>query len=127
MSRKSKEELGIEIPASEISNESNEQILLKFEDLTVSRTPSNTIKISKTLGGISDHTYRMFASGGQKYWYLYKDGQPALDTGNQNGNRAFLWEGNLDPGLYTLGTGPTVKDISKHRIPGRGYQIMFRV
>ncbi len=104
-----------------------EQVILKFEDLVISKTNSGTIVIDKKLGGISDHTYRMFASGGQKDWILYKENEPYFDTGSQHGNRSFHWEGILEPGLYTLSTGPLVKDFSKHRVPGRGYQITFRV
>lgn len=128
MSRKRMEDEsqeGIELVQEQ--SQVTEQVILKFEDLTVSRTESGTIKISKLLGGISDHTYRMFAAGGQKDWILYKENEPYLDTGSQHGNRSFTWEGLLDSGLYTLSTGPLVKDFSKHRVPGRGYQISFRV
>lgn len=114
-------------------------LLLKFEDLTISQKQvfqkdgsdcsiSYMTIIDKKTGGISDHTYNMFASGEQKNWYLYRENEPALSN-DQKGNRPFHWEGVLTPGLYTFGTGP-VPDFSKpkkSRIPGRGYQVKFRI
>lgn len=114
-------------------------LLLKFEDLTISQKQvfqkdgtecsiGYTTIIDKKTGGISDHTYNMFASGEQKNWYLYRENEPTLSN-DQKGNRPFHWEGVLTPGLYTFGTGP-VPDFSKPkkiRIPGRGYQVKFRI
>lgn len=126
MTRKNKlDETGIEETIHEVVP-SAEEILLKFEDLTITRSESG-IKIVKTLGGISDHTFKMFASGKQRFWCLYRNEDMSVVTDDLNGNRAFQWAGTLDPGLYTLSTGPVVKNFSKHRIPGRGYQISFRV
>jgi len=144
MGRKSKsEEDSIESTdtvSEPVATEDITTVLLKFEDLTVSQkrvfqqdgsecSIGYTTIIDKTMGGISDHTYNMFASAEQKTWYLYRENEPVLDTGSQRGNRPFHWEGMLTPGLYTFGTGP-VPNFStpkKSRIPGRGYQVKFRI
>ncbi len=115
-------------------------LLIKFEDLTISQrrvvhqegsegSISYITVIDKKTGGISDHTYNMFASGEQKNWYLYRENEPVLDTGSQRGNRPFLWEGILSPGLYTLGTGPApnYSKARKYHVPGRGYKVQFRI
>lgn len=121
MSRRSKseEQQGIETLDS--------QLIFRFEDLTIAKTSENIIVINKLLGGISDSTYAMTAIGSQKLWCLYNEGNTLVDTRSQKGNRSFSWSGTLEPGLYTLTTGPSTKEFSKHRVPGRGYSVTFRI
>jgi hypothetical protein len=114
--------------------ESLEEItLFRFEDLVIKQrknssedTITYTTIIDKTFGGISDSTYAITAMGAQKNWCLYNESNILIDTGAQHGNRTYHWEGILGNGLYTLTTG-TVKDTSKHRVPGRGYKVIFRI
>ena len=147
MGRKSKLESGEEmteltsdLTSDDVTPTDDITLLLKFEDLTIKQkrivqqdgtegSIGYLTIIDKKTGGISDHTYNMFASGEQKNWYLYKENEPVLDTGSQRGNRPFHWEGSLLSGLYTLGTGPAQNydNPRKYRVPGRGYQVKFRI
>jgi hypothetical protein len=102
-------------------------LLFQFEDITIVRNTDNTITISKLLTGISDSCYARSAVGSQKNWSLYNEFNVLIDTGNQHGNRPFVWQGTLEPGLYTLETGIPSKNYTKHRIPGRNYQVTFRI
>jgi len=145
MGRKSKLENGEDLTEPNSTSEDatltdDITLLLKFEDLTIKQkrvvqqdgtegSIGYLTIIDKKTGGISDHTYNMFASGEQKNWYLYKENEPVLDTGSQRGNRPFHWEGYLAPGLYTFGTGPAPNydKPRKYHVPGRGYQVKFRL
>ncbi len=122
MTRKNKLEEGTEEIVQPVRT-----ILFNFEDLTISSNPDTTITINKTLSGISDSCYARSAIGSQKNWSLYTENDVLIETGNQHGNRSFTWSGNLEPGLYTLTTGVPSKNFTKHRIPGRNYQVTFRV
>jgi hypothetical protein len=121
MSRKSK------VEEEQIPTQLDSQVVFKFEDLTVSKTSENILVINKALGGISDSTYSMTAVGSQKLWCLYNEGNSLVETGSQKGNRSFAWSGTLSPGIYTLTTGPSTKEFTKHRVPGRGYSVTFRI
>ena len=122
---KRKEESELEL-ATEDLKISDIAILLRFEDLTIMKRENITF-IDKLRSGISDSTYARVAVGPQKFWQLFNDADVEIPTGSQKGNRPFHFEGELLPGLYTLTTGPAVKDYSKHRIPGRGYKVVFRI
>jgi hypothetical protein len=101
--------------------------LVQFEDLHIVRTrETGEICIDKKSGGIADSTYSLGAVGSQKNWALYTEGGVLIDTGSQHGNRVFHWQGVLEPGTYTLTTGPS-HVYTKRRVAGRGYKIMFRV
>lgn len=125
MARKSKLEDGTE--ETEQPTETPSTVLFRFEDLSITRNLDNTITINKSLSGISDSCYARSAVGSQKNWSLYTENNVLVETGNQHGNRSFAWTGNLEPGLYTLTTGVPSKNFTKHRIPGRNYQVTFRV
>jgi len=121
MTKKPKEETLSEI------TESSTVLMLRFEDLTITKDQNDFVIINKVKGGISDSAYAMTAVGVQKNWQLLDEAQTEIESGSQHGNRPFHFEGNLLPGLYTIRTGMPVKDFSKHRIPGRGYSITFRL
>jgi len=138
MSRPRKEEEPVSTTLQEQPTDTL-QTLFKFEDLTISKrriyqrdgnmsSLSYNIIIQKDSGGISDSTYNLGATGATKNWQLFgEDGNEiSLGVPAPHGNRAILWEGTLNNGLYTLTTGPS-HNVSKHRIAGRGYKIMFRV
>jgi hypothetical protein len=134
MSKKDKEvKIEPEQPANTL------QTLFKFEDLTISKrgiyqqegsmaSCSYNIVIQKESGGISDSTYNLGASGVTKNWQLFSEDGCEIVLGEPapHGNRALLWEGPLNNGLYILTTGPS-HNYSKRRIAGRGYKITFRV
>lgn len=103
------------------------EIIVKFEDLLMVKLANGTIRIEKQLGGISDSTYSTLAVGNQKNWQLLDSNMSEIDTGKQHGNRPFYFEGALPSGNYTLMTGRDVKIYNKHRIPGRGYKLQFRI
>jgi len=102
-------------------------LILNFEDVTIYKMSNGLVTIDKIRSGISDSTYARVAVGPQKTWQLFNENGIEVETGSQKGNRPFHYSGMLSPGLYVLTTGPGVKDYSKHRIPGRGYKIAFRV
>lgn len=102
-------------------------LILSFEDVTISKQSNGLITIDKIRSGISDSTFARVAVGPQKTWQLFNENGVEVETGSQKGNRPFHYSGMLSPGLYVLTTGPGVKDYSKHRIPGRGYKIVFRI
>jgi len=137
MSRSRKEEE----PVSTIQEQPADtlQTIFKFEDLTISKrrifqqdgssvSLSYNIIIQKESGGISDSTYNLGAAGATKNWQLFAEDGSEISLGipAPHGNRALLWEGTLNNGLYTLTTGPS-HNVTKHRIAGRGYKIVFRV
>jgi len=102
-------------------------LMLRFEDLTITKDAEGTIIIDKAKGGISDSTCAITAVGPQKFWHLVDESQNEIESGSQLGNRSFYFEGKLVPGTYTLKTGLPIKDFSKRRISGRGYSITFRI
>ena len=102
-------------------------LILSFEDVTIYKQSNGLVTIDKIRSGISDSTFARVAVGHQKFWQLFNESGVEVETGSQKGNRPFHYSGMLSPGLYVLTTGPGVKDYSKHRIPGRGYKIAFRV
>jgi hypothetical protein len=102
-------------------------IIVRFEDMSVTKKPDGRIIIDKPTGGISDSSYAMTAVGNQKNWALVREDGFVIETGNQHGNRGFHWEGNLVPGFYSLLTGLPQKNFTKHRVAGRGYKIQFMV
>ena len=104
-------------------------LLFEFEDVIIFRHPTNNlVTIDKVRGGISDSTFARVAVGPQKFWRLTNTGTGSqVNVSEQKGNRSFHFVGVLEPGLYDLTVGPEVRDYSKHRIPGRGYKITFRI
>ena len=102
-------------------------LILSFEDVTITKQSNGLITIDKIRSGISDSTFARVAVGPQKTWQLFNENGVEVETGSQKGNRPFHYSGMLSPGLYVLTTGPAVKNYSKHRIPGRGYKIVFRI
>ena len=104
------------------------QLILKFDDLSVSKS-GGVVTISKMRSGISDSTYSNVAVGATKNWQLFNEVGSEIPTGNIHGNRPFFWRGELTPGLYTLTTGPgyskSAESKVRSRIPGRGYSVTF--
>ena len=113
--------------SQEIPDQLETILILNFEDVTIYKQSNGLVTIDKIRSGISDSTYARVAVGPQKTWQLFNENGVEVETGSQKGNRSFHYSGMLSPGLYVLTTGPSVKDYSKHRIPGRGYKIAFRV
>ena len=113
--------------SQEIPDQLETILILNFEDVTIYKQSNGLVTIDKIRSGISDSTYARVAVGPQKTWQLFNENGVEVETGSQKGNRSFHYSGMLSPGLYVLTTGPSVKDYSKHRIPGRGYKIVFRI
>ena len=113
--------------SQEIPEQLENVLILSFEDVTIYNKSNGVVTIDKIRSGISDSTYARVAVGPQKTWQLFNENGVEVETGSQKGNRSFHYSGMLSPGLYVLTTGPSVKDYSKHRIPGRGYKIVFRI
>ena len=113
--------------SQEIPDQLETILILNFEDVTIYKQSNGLVTIDKIRSGISDSTYARVAVGPQKTWQLFNENGVEVETGSQKGNRSFHYSGMLSPGLYVLTTGPSVKDYSKHRIPGRGYKIIFRI
>ena len=113
--------------SQEIPDQLETILILNFEDVTIYKQSNGLVTIDKIRSGISDSTYARVAVGPQKTWQLFNENGIEIETGAQKGNRPFHYSGMLNPGLYVLTTGPAVKNYSKHRIPGRGYKIVFRI